>query len=1202
MMLVARHSFLPGLRGGRFVVALCLGVGLGLATAGRAGESSAGKVDFDRDIRPILAENCYACHGPDENKRKAGLRLDLKEGAFQRLKSDNVAVVPGHPEKSALIERITAQDEDDRMPPLKTGKRLTPPQVDLLRRWIAEGAAWKTHWAYTKPERPAVPQVKNKRWPKNEIDSFVLARLEQEQLAPSPEADKRTLARRATLDLTGLPPTPQEVDAFLADNTPQAYEKLVDRLLASPRYGEQMARYWLDAARYADSHGYHIDSERSIWKYREWVINAFHRNEPFDQFTTEQLAGDLLTNATTEQKIASGYVRCNMSTGEGGAIKEEYQAKYTFDRVETMSTTWLGLTMTCARCHSHKYDPITQREYYGLYAFFNNLDESVMDGNKPNPDPFLKVPTPEQTNRLAQLHQRIEQGQRQLDAPRPDLDARQSAWQRRWHERLAQGWTGLVPHSARSLVTNGAELKILDDRSVLAVGPNPPADEFEITAPLAEGTLAAVRLETLPHESLPHQRSGRAKDGQFRLGEIEAEILPPARDGQPVAPIKLKFTRAIADADQPKFPGDKAIDGKADTGWGVGPKAAGEPHAALFVLGAPVAVARDSRLRVRLDFAVSKLSQALGRFRLSAGQGAGLVQALNPTRFEPWHVIGPFKSDNPKAALAADYPPEREIDLKQSYPGVRDPVRWEKKPDFEDEQSNLLVADLHGVHGVRYLYRTVNLPHPQELEISLQADGLLKLWVNGRLALERDHAQSIGEPPPTTTVTLNRGENKLLAKIVTVQGAANFTFRHAVAGEDDLSGEVAGLLALTGEPTGANATRVRDFFRRQHSPEFKKLYDEVAQLRRESEAIDKAIPTTLIARELATNRETVLLIRGEYDKPGERVSAGVPAILPPFPKGAPTNRLGLAEWLLAPSHPLTARVTVNRFWQQHFGVGLVKTVDDFGVQGDKPSHPELLDWLATEFLRTGWDVKRMQRLIVTSATYRQSSRASPALRARDPENRLLARGPRFRLDAEEVRDQALFVSGLLVDRIGGPSVKPYEPPGLWEAVSFNNAQKYVPDTGEGRYRRSLYTYWKRQSPPPNMLIFDAPTREYCTVRRARSNTPLQALALLNDPQLVEASRALAQRILLEGGNDSRQRLAYAFELAVARKPSGDEAKVLLDVLQQELADFRASKASARALLEVGDFKAAANLDLSELAAWTTIASLILNLDETITKG
>src|SRR5438034_2506256 len=507
----------------RFRLITVSGLLLGLAAGVCARAASKGPVDFDRDIHPILSDKCFACHGPDEKERKAKLRLDRKDEAFKPLKSGGYAIVPGHPEKSELLARLTTKDEDDLMPPPKSGKKLTPAQIDLLRRWVAEGAAWQRHWAFVKPERPPLPAVKNKKWPRHEMDYFVLARLEKEGLQPSPEADKTTLIRRASLDLTGLPPTPQEVDAFLADKRPGAYDKLVDRLLDSPGYGENQARYWLDAPRYADSHGFHIDSDRSMWKYREWLINAFNQNMPFDEFTTEQLAGDLLPNATTVQKIASGYVRCNMSTGEGGAIEDEYKSKYTFDRVETTSTIWLGLTMTCARCHTHKYDPIQQREYYGLYALFNNLDESIMDGNKPNPDPFIKLPSREQAERQEWLKKSIDYGKANMDSPMPELDPAQAQWAARWHERLNEGWTLLKPASLTS--TNGSEFKTLDDQSVLVEGPNPDQDTHEITCKLTPGNLAALRLEALPHESFPLHGSGRADDGKFDLSEFEAELI-----------------------------------------------------------------------------------------------------------------------------------------------------------------------------------------------------------------------------------------------------------------------------------------------------------------------------------------------------------------------------------------------------------------------------------------------------------------------------------------------------------------------------------------------------------------------------------------------------------------------------------------------------------------------------------------------------
>jgi hypothetical protein len=1158
---------------------------------------AAAKIDFNRDVRTILSDNCFACHGPDENKRKAKLRFDVKEEAFKPAKSGDLAIVPGDLKKSQLVARITTKDEDDLMPPLKSGKKLTAQQIDLLKRWIAEGAPWQTHWAYETPKRPALPQVKDKKWPKNEIDNFVLAKLEKEKLKPSPEADKTTLIRRASFDLTGLPPTPDEIDAFLADKSPAAYEKVVDRLLASPRYGEHEARYWLDAARYADSHGYHIDSERSMWKWRDWVINAFNKNMPYNEFTIEQLAGDLLPEATVDQKIGSGYVRANMSTGEGGAIEQEYQCKYTFDRVETTATIWLGLTMTCARCHTHKYDPIQHREYYGLYAIFNNLNEAVMDGNKPNPDPFIKVPTPEQTNRQKELKTFLADGQKKLDAPMPDLDKAQPTWEAKWREKLSEGWTVLKPESVTS--TNGTEFTIAEDNTVLAGGTNPPKDTYEVKLPVAAGNLAAVRLEALPHESLPQKAAGRADDGNFRLSEFETEITYTDTNSKPT---KIKFTQALADSAKAGNDAALAIDGKAETGWQADTNGLTDTHATLFLPADPIVVKSNATIVVRLKFEASTSKRAIGHFRLSAAQNEQLVQLLAPPKTDPWQVVGPFKTENTQQGFTNVFEPEKEVDLKKKYAGVREEIKWNAKPDFDDGKANLLVQDLHGVHGAYYLYRTIKLSAPRKVEFSVRADDLFKLWVNGKAVAERSVKEKTGEGPVKVAVNLKKGENKLLLKVVTTQGAAYFTFKRDTEEGDAIPADVAAMFAATSKFNPDQKKKIRSVYRRLHSPAYKETYENVEKWKEENDAVEKSIPTTMVAKEMEKPRETFMLIRGEYDKKGDKVSPGVPAVLPPWPSDQPTNRLGFARWLLQPDHPLTARVTVNRFWQQYFGTGLVKTAEDFGVQGDNPSHPELLDWLATEFVRTGWDVKRMQKLIVMSATYRQSAKLTPKLLARDPENRLLARGPRFRVDAEAVRDTALFISGLLVDHVGGKGVKPYQPPGLWEAVSFNNSQKYVPDSGEGQYRRSLYTYWKRQSPPPNMMLFDAPTREYCVVRRPRTNTPLQALALMNDPQIVDASRAFAQRMMTEGGKDAEARVAFAFRLATGRKITKDEAKVLLNLYAQQLAEYQQNKESADKLLTVGTFKATPELDQAELAAWTMVANTILNLDETITKN
>jgi hypothetical protein len=1154
-------------------------------------------VEFSRDVRPILSDTCFACHGPDEKARKANLRLDTKEGAFSVIEGRTI-VVPGDRAKSELYRRLITTDADDLMPPAKAGKRLTPAQIEMVGRWIDAGAEWQSHWAYTAPRQPPLPEVRASRWPRNEIDRFVLRRLEDEGLAPSPPASQTTLLRRAALDLTGLPPTVEEIDTLLADRSAQAYEHAVDRLLTSPRYGENMARYWLDAVRYADSHGYHIDADRSIWKYREWVIGAFNQNLPFDQFTTEQLAGDLLPDATREQKIGSGFVRCNMSTGEGGAIEAEYQAKYGFDRLETMGTVWLGMTLICARCHSHKYDPVSQKEYYQLFSFFNSLDEPVMDENKPNPDPFLKLPTPEQSARLDALRTQIRSGQTRLEEPLAAMDAAQRDWEAAWRARLASAWRIVTPASLRS--TGGATLDAAQDGVVTVTGTNPEKDTHEMTLPIAGARWLALRLEALPDPALPKGGSARADDASFAVSEIEAEW--PAAADAAEAPTKVKFARAFANEWAESHEAGKAIDGKADTAWRPHTNALDRLHTAVFVCEAPVEPSAKGDLRLRLRYEFSDGKRALGRFRIAVADGAEFERLLFPAKGNPWHVIGPFPSEDAASGLARSYEPERAVDLKQAYPGVRDQIRWQAKPEFEDGRAHLLVSQLHGVHGVYYLHRVLTLTEPRAVEISLRGDDVFKLWLNGQVVAERTQKETPGDDPVRVTLPLAAGDNQLLWKIANYQGAAHLTFRMDRSDTNSLSADLAGVLATVGPLRRSHEQALQLYYRRLHAAELRQLADTLSDARDSETALDRAIPTTLVAKEKDKPRDTFLLVRGEYDKPGDKVFPGVPGILPAFPAQAPSNRLGLAQWLLDPAHPLTARVTVNRLWQQVFGVGLVKTAEDFGVQSDRPSHPELLDWLATEFVRTGWDVKRLMRLMLTSATYRQSAAAAAGLRSRDPENRLLARGPRQRVDAEVVRDTFLAVSGLLVDEVGGPSVKPYEPPGLWEAVSFNNSQKYVVDRDAGQYRRSLYTYWKRQSPPPAMLVFDAPTREYCLVRRPRTNTPLQALALLNDPQAIEASRAFAQRMLLEGGARPPARIEFGFRLATGRKPTAAEMRLLRSTLQKELTLFRADPEAAAKLLSVGRFKAASTLEASELAAWTALANLLLNLDETITKG
>ena len=1172
-----------------------------MALASSAAEFGAAKtpsIDFDRDIRPIFSENCFTCHGPDEKARKAKLRFDLHDEALKPAKSGERAIVPGDPGASELIKRINSTDEDEVMPQIKSGKKLTQTQKDLLKNWIAQGAPWAKHWSFEPPRSPVAPEIKNPAWSKNIIDFFVLSRLEREHLTPSPETDKTTLIRRVTLDLTGLPPTIAEVDNFLSDKSSGAYERVVDRLLSSPRYGEHAAHYWLDAVRYADSHGFHIDSERGLWKYRDWVINALNRNMPFDEFTTDQLAGDLLPKATTDQKIASGYLRCNMTTGEGGAIDEEYKCKYTFDRVETTSTIWMGLTMTCCRCHDHKYDPIKQKEYYGLYSLFHRLDEAIMDGNRPNPDPFLSLPTPEQTARLDSLKKEIKEEQTKIDGPMAELDAAQREWAGKWHDHLATGWEIVAPASVTS--TNGTTFSVGDGNSITLTGSYTNEERIIVTAKLEPGPLAAIRLKLVPSEMLADQNSSNGAPGRIDLASFTAEIATTQGEDKNNESRKLKFIRAFADSYTDEIA--KTISADEKGAWQFAPVAADKSPTALFVLNESFNVQTNAILSLKLHYRSAQPGRTTATFHLETARNEELVRWLTPPPSPPWRMVGPFKVEDLAVSLAQAYPPETVIDFEKKYPGVRGDIKWEKKPEFADGGMHLIVDGLQGAHGAHYFHRVLVEPRPRALEATLRIDDVGKLWLNGQLVYEQTKKREQQDGPVNLALNLREGTNTILVKEVTFQGDSFFSleeFRHET---DQLPRDVAAILSLGKSPTGGDKDRLKNFYRRKASKEFCESVARVAQLRRDQKAVERSIPTTMIAKDTEKPGDTFILIRGEYDKKGEKVGPSVPAILPPWPKDQATNRLGFAKWLLAPSNPLTARVTVNRFWQQFFGVGLVKTAEDFGVQGERPSHPELLDWLATEFMRSGWDVKRLQRLIVTSATYRQSSKETPALLAKDPENRLLARGPRFRVDAEVVRDTALFASGLLVEKLGGHSVKPWQPSGLWEAVSYNNSQKYVADTDERQYERSLYTYWKRQSPPPNMLLFDASTRESCVVRRPRTNTPLQALVLLNDPQFVEASRAMAYRIMTETPESPKKRIIYAFRLATGRVPQPAEVKVLLNLYRAQLTAFSKDRASAKSFLSVGAFKKGAQLDDRQLAAWATVAAVILNLDETLTKG
>ena len=964
-------------------------------------------VEFSRDIRPILSDRCFRCHGPDESTRMAKLRLDVESAA-------RAVLVPGKPESSKLYQRINAPKPALRMPPQHSGKTLAPREIAMIRTWIEQGAKWQSHWAFEPVVRPQVPAVKHPGWARNEIDRFVLARLGREGLTPSPEATREQWIRRVSFDLTGLPPTLPEVSAFLADTSPSAHETVVDRLLASQSHGEHLATGWLDAARYADTHGYQVDPEKQMWAWRDWVIQVFNRNLPFDQFTIEQIAGDLLPNATLDQRTATGFNRNHRVNTEAGSIAEEFHVENVIDRVSTSGTVWLGLSAGCARCHDHKFDPITMRDFYGLFAIFNNVPEIGTGGprdGRGNIRPVMKLPAPEIEEQLAGLAAKIKTQQARLKQVEESAGAGHESWEA---NRTAPEWTVLRPVSLSS--ENGVTLTALPDGSVLASGAHPERDVYTLTASAAGKGITGFRIELLPDASLPGGGSGRGADGRSMLTQFEVKL-----DGREVA-----MNKANADFASPESILDRVIRPRQQLplGWAVDP----QQSQAHYLVVEP---------RLPLDTAPGQQFS----MRISSHQGAG-------------RLIGRFRV----SVTSSEFP----------------------------------------------------------------------------------------EPLPSKPLSL----------------------REYAAHKTEYRMEAAKLLLLQDQRTAA----------------------------------ENRIPSTMVMQEMESPRDAFILARGQYDKPGGKIAPAVPAFLPPLPEGAPRNRLGFARWLVDPENPLTARVAVNRMWQSFFGSGLVATAEDFGSQGSAPSHPELLDWLASEFVRAGWDMKRMHKLIALSAVYRQSSKAAPALLQRDPDNRLLARGPRFRLSAEMIRDQALAVSGLLTERIGGPSVKPYQPAGLWEQLSvIDDRVLYQRSAGPDLWRRSLYTYWKRTVPPPSLTTFDAPTREFCVVKRPLSSTPLQALALLNDETYIEAARKLAERMIREGGGAPGPRIAHGFRLAASRPPSARELALLTAGFERRLTQYQREPAAAEKFLAAGESARDRTIAAPELAAYATAASVILNLDEVVTK-
>lgn len=1023
------------------------------------------RIEFNRDIRPILSESCFTCHGPDQAKRKAKLRLDTEAGATADLDGRH-AIVARDPQNSELLRRLTAEDETERMPPPKTGRKLSPPQVALIRRWIEQGATWEPHWSLIAPKRPSLPVNRNTSWVQNPIDSFVLAHLEREGLAPAPEADPVTLLRRVTLDLTGLPPTLEEVDAFLADRSPDAYVRVVDRLLASPRFGERMAMRWLDAARYADTNGYQSDGERVMWRWRDWVIDAFNRNMPFDQFTIEQLAGDLLPQPSLDQKIATGFHRNHRGNAEGGIIPEEYAVEYVVDRVDTTATVWLGMTVACARCHDHKFDPVRQRDYYGLFAFFNNVPEkgrAVKFGNSP---PLIKSPTVRQQEQLRAIEHKLADAESRYAALEPALAKSYAAWE---------------------------------------VSPSDDGDSTD--ASLVEGLVAHFALDGDPKDASAAEKPVKVVDGEpaYAPGRLGRSLVC---DGSRL--VEAAHVGAFGFDDT--FSCGAWVFAEGNQGGTILSRMTDKPQADGYSLSLAGGKLQVNLVKRWLDDALR-------------------VESERPLPVDGWHHV------------------------MVTYDGTRVGESVKLYVDGQPQPMRVMLDELN---------QTFQSTEP----FRIGGGGGPEARFHGRIddVCVYDRA-------------LSPGDVEFVATPETIKEVRSLE---------------------PGARSSSQARKLQAFYLEHRAPEkAREVLREIRDLRKERNRLVDGFPTTMVMEERPTPRDTYVLVRGQYDRPGEKVERSVPACLPALPEGVEKNRLGLARWLVDMRNPLTARVAVNRYWQMYFGTGLVKTLDDLGSQGEWPRHVDLLDWLATEFTRTGWDVKGLQRLIVLSATYRQSSRVTSEQLRRDPENRLLARGPRVRLSAEMIRDEALATSGLLVERTGGPSVRPYQPDGLWKELA--EIKDYRQDHGADLYRRGLYTFWKRTVAPPSLMLFDASGREACTVRESRTNTPLQALTLLNDVTYVEAARVLAQRAMIEGGPTPESRLSFAFRCATARPPTATEQRVLTDGFREHLARFRADSDAARILVHAGEAPRDESLNVSEHAAYTAMTSLILNLDEVITK-
>jgi len=1135
-------------------------------------------IDFNRDIRPILSNNCFWCHGPDEAERKGGndgLRLDTFAGAREDLGGYH-ALVPGNPDQSELLKRVLSADEDEVMPPRKTGKSVTPAEADLLRRWIAQGGSYAQHWAYEAPKRPEPPAVQQGDWARTPIDRFILARLEAAQLKPQPEADRRALARRVALDLTGLPPTPAEVEAFVTDPRPDAYERFVDTQLARPAYGEHWARSWLDLARYADSRGYADDQPRSIWRYRDYVIDAFNRNIPFDQFTVEQIAGDLLPNPTPEQVYATGFHRNTMNNTEGGTDDEEFRSVAVVDRVNTTFAVWMGSSMACAQCHTHKYDPFTLTEYFQFYAILNQTEDADRDDEAP----FVDFYTAEQESLRVQWKRQIEDAHRRILTAAPAHASAAADWAAAFPAQPS--WQAVAPKALT--FASGKASPAIDSEARILVPTGEAKETVAVELTTAPGqAVTAVQVEALPHASLPGGGAGAA-DGRFvvtraRLGVkgptarparyVRVELPGPNRtlplaevevfgEGRNLAREGRAYQTSVADG----AVAARAIDGRTDGDFTQGSVALTAPN-------------DDAWWEVDLG-ATREVERVVlwGRTGAESTPGWIRVVVLDEDRRPVWAQMGREAPRPTREHRMSDPIDVRIARVTASY----------ADPEFDE---SYIITDAEPKR-----------PNPRKRTATRKG------WGNGG-ALTEAHQLYL---EPAKPVVLGPGESL----VVTLEQASDLPkatlnhFRVTHSTEPRVAEQIhtpaAALAALrvpVSSRTDAERRTILEHYALAVSPAFAADQARIADLNRSLK--DMPVNSTLVMRELPAGKQrtTHVQLRGNFRELGDEVKPGVPAVFPALTPDRPADRLALAHWLVSPENPLTARVQANRLWESIFGIGIVRTTEEFGSQGDSPTHPELLDWLATEFIRLGWDQKAFLRLLVTSAAYRQSARVTPEALAADPENRLVSRGPRFRLSAEMIRDQALAVSGLLSPRSHGPSSRPYQPVSGLNAA-FGATLDWKTDVGEGRLRRGLYTEWRRSSPYPSMAAFDAPNREVCTLRRDRSNTPLQALVTMNDPVYVEAAQALGAS-LADAGPHPADGIRLGFERVLVRPPTAAELRALETLFADTLASYTADPGRASAFVANAERPPPSHLPAPTLAAWTAVANVLLNLDETLMK-